>query len=136
MLTHLLDTSVYSQRLKPKPLSSVIKRWQQHGDAALCISAICEAELVFGLQKRKSTRLWTEYTVYLENKLVIIPVDKMVADCYGEMRARMEAFGTPRADFDLIIAATALSRQLILATCNPVHFEGIESLQVEDWRVD
>jgi len=94
---------------------------------------ICEAELVFGLQKRNSPRLWTEYRYYLENKLIIIPVDKQVADSYGLLRSRMEKIRDPRADFDLLIAATALSHQLILATCNPRHFEGIEKLRVEDW---
>jgi tRNA(fMet)-specific endonuclease VapC len=135
MLTHLLDTSVYSQRLRPHPLPAVVKHWQRLGDDALCISAICEAEILFGLEKRNAPRLWTEYRHYLEDKLALIAVDKSVVIRFGQLKTEMEARGAPRADFDLLIAATALSRRLILATCNPKHFGGIDSLRVEDWRV-
>ena len=61
MLTHLLDTSVYSQRLKPQPVEAVVKKWSQLGNQRLAIAAACEAELLFGLTKRNSERLWTEY---------------------------------------------------------------------------
>lgn len=134
MLTHLLDTSVYCQRLKPVPLAAVERRWRNLGDAALGVSSICEAELRYGLAKRNSPRLWTEFRAYLENKLVLLPVDKSVADRYGELKAQMENKGRPRSDFDLLIAATALTHRLILATCNVKHFEGIDGLVVEDWR--
>ena len=134
MLTHLLDTSVYCQRLKPTPLEGVMRRWRDLGDASLCVSSICEAELRYGLAKRNSQRLWTEFRIYLENKLVLLPVDKQVADRYGDLRSSMESKGMPRSDFDLIIAATALHHGLILATCNVKHFEGVDGLIVEDWR--
>ena len=47
--SHLLDTSVYSQVLKPRPLPSVVRRWRLLGDDRLAISSICEAELLYGL---------------------------------------------------------------------------------------
>lgn len=133
MPTHLLDTSVYCQRLKPFPLPGVVHRWQALGDAALCISAICEAELRYGLARRDSARLWTEYREYLENRLVILPVDKQVSDHFGRLKAAMEQARAPRADFDLLIAATAVCHNLVLATLNIRHFTGITGLVVEDW---
>jgi len=48
-LTHLLDTSVYCQPLKPTPVEGVVRRWRKLGDASLAISVVCEAELRFGL---------------------------------------------------------------------------------------
>lgn len=133
MISHLLDTSVYSQRLRPRPLPSVVDRWRRLGDSSLAISGICEAELRYGLARRKSERLWREYHDFLENRLVLLPVDKAVADIYGEIKAAMEVRGEPRADFDLLIAATALSHRLVLVTLNPRHFDGIPGLTVEDW---
>lgn len=133
MISHLLDTSVYSQRLRPRPLPSVVDRWRRLGDSSLAISGICEAELRYGLARRKSERLWREYHDFLENRLVLLPVDKAVADIYGEIKAAMEVRGKPRADFDLLIAATALSHRLVLVTLNPRHFDGIPGLTVEDW---
>ncbi|MEZ5278048.1 MAG: type II toxin-antitoxin system VapC family toxin [Opitutaceae bacterium] len=133
MLTHLLDTSVYSQRLRPNPLESVVDRWRRLGDSALAVSGICEAELRYGLAKKDSNRLWSEYREFLENRLVLLPVDKAVADAFGEIKAVMEREGQPRPDFDLLIAATARAHRLILATLNARHFVGIPGLQVEDW---
>jgi predicted nucleic acid-binding protein len=133
MLTHLLDTSVYSQRLRPKPVAGVIRRWQQLGDAALAISAICEAEILYGLERKGSARLWTEYHEYLENRLVLLPLDQAVAARYALLKARQQTCGQPVADFDLLIAATAMEHGLIVATLNVRHFSAIEELKVEDW---
>lgn len=132
-LTHLLDTSVYSQRLRPRPLPEVTQRWKQCGDQALAISAICEAELRYGLARRNSDRLWKEYHLYLENRLILLDVSKEVSGVYGDLKAAMEANGNPRADFDLLIAATALAHKLKLASCNVRHFRDIPELEVEDW---
>jgi len=135
MITHLLDTSVYSQRLRPRPLASVIERWRKLGDARLAISGICQAEIVYGLAKKDSERLWVEYREYLENALVLLPVDGSVATRFGRLKAVMEGGGLAKADFDLMIAATALTRDLTLATLNLRHFDGIPGLVVEDWSV-
>jgi predicted nucleic acid-binding protein len=133
MLTHLLDTSIYCQRLRPAPLPSVIKKWKNCGDHCLAISGICEAELLYGLDKRQSDRLWLEYRHYLEDRLALLPVDKNVAATYGKIKTAMEADGQPRADFDLLIAATAITHNLTLATLNILHFTGIPGLKCEVW---
>ena len=135
MIKFLLDTSVYSQRLRPHPLAGVVQRWQRLGDTKLAISAICEAELLFGLEKRQSERLWREYDQYLKDRLLCLPVDSMVAKVYGKLRAGLERSGTPRADFDLVIASTALAHNLKLATLNSQHFQDIPGLVVEDWSL-
>ena len=134
MLTHLLDTSVYSQRLRPKPIPSVIERWKELGDAALAVSSICEAELHYGLSKKNSSRLWKEYKSYLENRLVLLPVDKRVSECFGFLKTEMESQGETRADFDLLIAATAIVHRLKLVTLNHRHFVGIPELKLEAWQ--
>ena len=133
MLSHLLDTSIYSQRLRPKPIPSVVAKWQKLGDSALAISSICEAELHYGLAKKNSSRLWTEYHNFLEDRLVLLPVDKKVSERFGDLKSLMEAEGEPRADFDLLIAATALVHNLTLVSLNLLHFEGIPELKVERW---
>lgn len=132
-LTHLLDTSVYSQRLRPEPHPEVVRRWSTLGDHRLGISAICEAELLYGLEKRNSSRLWQEYRSALENKLALFTVDLGVAQRFATLKVHMERVGQPRADFDLLIAATALRHNLILATGNTRHFEGMPGLRLENW---
>lgn len=133
MLSHLLDTSVYSQRLKPKPLKSVMRRWKNHGNAVLAVSACCEAEILFGLEKRNSSRLWTEYEEYLRDKLTMIPFAYKEAAVYAGIRKQLTSAGEPVADMDLIIGATAIANGLILATLNMKHFEKIKGLRLENW---
>lgn len=132
-ITHLLDTSVYSQRLRPKPSLAVVDRWRGLGDHRLAISSICEAELLYGLEKRDSQRLWREYFAALKDRLVVLPIDHAVAKIFSKIKSQMESFGEPRADFDLLIAASCLKHGLILATGNVRHFDGIPGLLVEDW---
>ena len=104
------------------------------GDASVCISAICEAEVLFGLHKLKSERAWTDYRTILEHRLIALPVDKPVADVYGCIRNQVESVGRPHTDFDLLIAATAIAHDLILWQRATVrHVRDIPGLSVEDW---
>lgn len=50
----LLDTSVWSQPIKDRPLEHVLERWSQVGDEQVCTSAICLAEVLQGLEDRAS----------------------------------------------------------------------------------
>lgn len=113
----------------------MIDRWQRLGNEALAISSITEAELLFGLEKRGSQRLWLEYRHYLENSLVILPVNKGVAAHFARLKAIMEQSGTRRADFDLLIAARAIQHGLTVATLDLRHFTNIPGLQIEDWSL-
>jgi tRNA(fMet)-specific endonuclease VapC len=132
----LLDTSVYSQRLRPKPSLGVVERWQALGNHRLAVSAIREAELLYGLEKRGSRRLWQEYHAALENALTLLLLDLSVVRIFGRLKVQMETQGEPRADFDLLIASTAMAHGLILATGNISHFRGIPNLVVEDWFME
>jgi predicted nucleic acid-binding protein len=132
-LSHLLDTSVYCQPLKPKPLPGVEQRWRALGDEVLATSAICEAELLYGLALKQSSRLSSLYQQLLRNRLQLLPVDASVAASFSEIKAGCRKHGFSASDFDFLIAATAKANGLILATLNPRHFIGIEGLAVEDW---
>ena len=82
-LSHLLDTSVYSQPIKPKPLPSVEKRWRVLGDEALAISVICEAEVLYGLELAQSRKLQARYEELLKNRLHMFVVDAAVAKSFS-----------------------------------------------------
>jgi len=132
-ITHLLDTSVYSQPLKKKPLPHVIHRWEQLGDNSCCISIFCEAELLQGLEMKNSQNLWQAYRAILENRLPIISFELKSAKSFAVLQATNIKQGKPKPVMDMIIAATAMAHNLILATCNYKDFKDIPGLQVEDW---
>ena len=52
---------------------------------------------------------------------------------FGEIKATLEQKGTPLADADIIIAATALEEGLTLVTGNVRHYNRIKSLVIENW---
>ncbi|HKK18999.1 MAG TPA: type II toxin-antitoxin system VapC family toxin [Opitutales bacterium] len=133
MITHLLDTSVYSQRLRKYPVEGVVRRWSELGNSRLAISAFCEAELLYGLEKKDSARLWAEYEEYLKNALVMLPLERKVIEAYAKTKVTMSREGLVVDEPDLLIGATALANNLTLATLNSRHFEKIPNLPVEDW---
>jgi len=132
-VSHLLDTSVYCQPLRKKPVTAVVSRWKTVGDAALCISVLCEAELLQGLQAKDSSVLWSRYRELLEDRIPMLDVTSEVARVYAAMAGPLIREGRTRPVVDLLIAATAKSAGLVLATLNPRHFEGLQGLAVEDW---
>jgi predicted nucleic acid-binding protein len=132
-ISHLLDTSVYCQPLKPQPLPAVELRWRALGDSALATSIICEAELLYGMEWKKSGRLRDLYDQLLKDRMPVFPVDTAVAKAFSVIKAACRKKGASASDFDFLIAATAKARGLILATLNVRHFQIIEGLAIENW---
>lgn len=56
-----------------------------------------------------------------------------VAEIFGRLKAQLEINGTRLDDFDLTIAACALTHNLTLVTDNMLHFQRIEGLKVANW---
>ncbi len=134
-LTYLLDTSVYCQPIKPRPLLSVMQRWEAAGDQALAVSVLCQAEILYGIALRGSARLQAAYEAVLAGRLVALPVDEAECQAYADMRAALEKKGQRVPDLDLLIAATATTHGLTVATLNMKHFSRIPDLAVEDWSI-
>lgn len=132
-ITHLLDTSVYSQPLKPIPDVGVISRWKAIGDARMAVSVIAEAEVLFGIALKGSERLRAAYESLLRGRIAILPVDVLVGETFAALKVNQQKAGKRVPDLDLLIAATARTHGLIVATLNVRHFEMIEGIQVEDW---
>jgi tRNA(fMet)-specific endonuclease VapC len=133
-LSHLLDTSVFSQPIKDKPLPTVIDRWSNLRENAFCTSAICLAETLQGLRQRDSLKYWRRYRTLLENQYPILSFNASVADTFSILAADMRRQGKPKPVIDLMIAATACFHGLVLATLNVRDFAEIPGLTVEDWN--
>ncbi len=53
---------------------------------------------------------------------------------YGQIRARLEAAGTPIGPNDLMIAAIAVTHGLTLVTHNKREFKRVSRLSWTDWE--
>jgi len=127
----LLDTNILSD-LACNPQGRVAAHIAQVGDAAICTSIIVAAELRFGAAKKGSERL----TTHLERILSAIdiqPFDAPADAAYAQLRAQLEAAGSPIGGNDMLIAAHALATDCAVVTDNEREFVRISGLQVENW---
>lgn len=129
----LLDTSIYSQPLKRKPVTTILRRWAQEGDQDCVICDVVRAEVEWGLHRENLDRRWVTYRRDLQSRLPVLPILPAIWSRYAVMRARQDALGRPIGDLDLLIAATAVEHDLILATINTRHFSQIEGLRWANW---
>jgi tRNA(fMet)-specific endonuclease VapC len=130
MKRYMLDTNTVSYLLRDMP--SVSKRVVQEPMAALCISAITEGELLFGIAKRPDAIKLHKAVAEFLKRVEVLPWDSASAACYGLTRADMEREGKAIAPLDMLIGSHALSLNLTLVT-NDKAFAQMEGLETEDW---
>jgi tRNA(fMet)-specific endonuclease VapC len=96
----MLDTDTVSHIVRRHP--SVIKNLIRHEDDEICISAITNAELFYGLEKKGSQGLFNEVRS-ITGKCSIINFDESQSELYGKIRLELEKKGTPLENIQMII---------------------------------
>ena len=136
----LLDTNVISELVRPSPDAAVETFLRHQPPETVFTSAVCEAEIRYGLARlpagRRRDDLAKRIAVFLASGFPnqILPFDSGCAALYGEIRASREAAGKPIAVEDGMIAATARSRGAIVATRNVADFEACGVAIVNPWE--
>ena len=130
-MRHLLDTNILSDLVR-NPQRRIASRIVEVGENAVCTSVIVAAELRFGAAKKGSERLTAQLEAIL-SALEILPFEAPADRAYGELRARLEAAGTPIGGNDMLIAAHAISSGHIVVTDNEREFGRVAGLQVLNW---
>ncbi len=130
MKRYMLDTNTVSHVLKSHP--GVIRRLVDVPMAALCISAITEGELLFGLAKRPAAKQLHLAVREFLRRVEVLPWDSVAAERYGSVRADMAKIGKAMGPLDLLIATHAASLDAVLVT-NDQAMHQMDGLYVEDW---
>ena len=128
---YLLDTDTIIYALKGNQI--VNKMLQKHLHDPLKISVITLMELYYGAYKSQKVESNIAKLKTLETSLDILPMNQELAEIFGMLKSKLEKVGTPLDDFDLILASTSLSQNLILVTNNEKHFQRITGLKIENW---
>ncbi len=128
---YLLDTDTVIYSLKGHP--AVKANLEHHRHAALKISIITLMELYYGAHKSQQVAGNLAKVKRIEAALEILPLGTEAAEVYAMLKSGLEKAGTPLDDFDLILAATALSHGLTLVTNNEKHLKRIDGLKLENW---
>lgn len=62
----------------------------------------------------------------------VIPFSSVIKR-YAIEKVATDKQGTPVADFDLLIACSALENNLVMVTDNVKHFAPIPGIEIENW---
>jgi tRNA(fMet)-specific endonuclease VapC len=131
-MQYLLDTNICIYIIKKKP-AKVLERFQSLMLENVGISSITVAELEYGIsksQQQERNRLaLTQFLLMLE----VVKFDQVAATRYGSIRADLERRGLVIGSMDMLIAAHALSLDLVLVTNNIGEFSRIPNLKLENW---
>ena len=114
MKRYLLDTNIVSHLLRGT--ATVRDRIVTLPIPALCISAVTNGEMMFGLMKRPEAIRLHHAAKELSQRLDVLPWDQAVSERYGDIRVALTSAGITLAPLDLMIFAHAAAVEAVLVT--------------------
>ena len=130
MIRYMLDSNTCIFVMK-QMTPAIVGRFNRLA-AQLSISTISLGELRLGCEK--SRRLVENHSV-IDNfvaRLTVLDFDADAARDYGQIRLALRR--QPIGPLDTLIAAHALSRDLIMVTDNVSEFKRVPGLLIENWH--
>lgn len=134
-MSYLLDTNAWIAYLRQNN-QTLVQRFQQEDPADIFLCSVVLGELFYGAHHGLPTKLAANLALIarLQQQFSSWPFDDHVAAGYGELRAYLDARGTPIGPNDLMIASIALLQDLTLVTHNTSEFSLVPNLKIEDWQ--
>ncbi len=131
-MKYLIDTNICIYIMNKRP-AGIIKKFKQFELGEVGISTITVSELQYGVAKSTNRKENHQRLEQFIAPLEILTYDEMAAGAYGDIRFQLEKCGQPIGPLDLLIAAHALSQNVILVTNNDKEFKWIKNLKIENW---
>jgi len=130
---YLLDTNTCIFIINKKP-THVLEKLRTVIEQKIFLSVITLAELQYGVynsENKENNRIsLTKFLAPFE----IIDFNDMDAEHFGIIRSQLKKEGKLIGPYDMLIAAQAMTRNLILVTNNKDEFMRIRNLRIEDWK--
>lgn len=130
-MTYLLDTDTCVFWLRGRP--SVQAKMAAAGPEALSISVITLAELRYGADCSAQPDANHQAIDDFVGGVLVLAIDADIARAFGAIKAQLRRQGRLIEDFDLVLAATAVTRDLTLVTNNTDHFGCVTRLTITSW---
>ncbi len=111
----------------------VIQKFKNIEIGQVGISSITVSELQYGVSKSKLREQNSKRLEEFLTPFQILLYDEDASKYYGEIRSQLESKGLIIGPLDLLIAAHALSQDLVLITNNEKEFKRIPLLKIENW---
>lgn len=129
-MRYMLDTNMISHILKQHP--NVMAKLVAVPMSSLCISAITEAEIHYGLAKKPEAHRLHKAVRELLLRVDVIPFDSQAVQHYGKFKTKVEKQGKMLTPLDMQIAAHAVATGAVLVS-NDAAFQQIQQLNIQDW---
>ncbi|ARQ61419.1 MULTISPECIES: type II toxin-antitoxin system VapC family toxin [Rhizobium] len=134
MITHLIDTNAVIALISRK-FDALLKRVVDSDEGSIGLSTIVMHELYYGAYKSAKISYNLETLRLFMADFPAVGFEREDALESGEIRAALAAKGTPIGPYDVLIAAQAKTRDLVLITNNVGEFRRVDGLDVEDWTI-
>lgn len=134
---YVLDTNAVSAFMTGE--TSVLKRAQQVGRAAIVIPQPVIAEIAYGIERLPRSKRRTslqERFAWVLAEIARVPWTDAVSEKFGVIKAALERRGERIEDMDAAIAAHALAENAVLVTANTRHLARVPGLKVENWSLE
>ncbi len=136
----VIDTNVVSEAFKPTPSDAVLRWLAAQEPSAVYITAITQAELLYGIEVlppgKRRTRLREAVERVLAEEFAdhILPFDEHAAREFATIVATRDAAGRPISQFDAMFAAISKTHRAALATRNAGDFQDCGIVVINPWR--
>jgi len=134
MSGYMLDTNVASHVIRGDQ-PAILQRLVSLPMEDILISAVTEAEFLYGLAKRHRPAALAARVGQFLLRVDVLPWDRDAARTYGDLRAACEARGVTLSPLDMMIAAHAVAAGVVLVTRDRAFAQVSAPLVVEDWTV-
>src|ERR1035437_741892 len=133
---YMLDTNMVSYITKGHSQAARTRMLNLENDEVVCLSAITEAEIRYGLAKRPEATALRERMEWFLAAVKILPWGREEAKAYGSLRAKLESSGKTLENMDMQIAAHAIALGAVLVT-NDKAFAHVDDLNATvNWATD
>ena len=131
----VLDTTAFSAAMRHEPGVVEFLRSRPPGEVATVPPVVAEIE--YGIERiDASSRKRTLLELERDRLLGIVKVLPWTADAsrrFGSIKAALEREGELIDDFDIAIAAIAMSHDASVLTANLAHFSRVSGLSCSHW---
>lgn len=135
-MSYLIDTNVLSELRRKVPNPGVVEWFSRRPATTLHVSVLTLGEIRKGIEgigdeaRRQAMVDWLETDLRAFFTGRILPIDSAVADRWGRLVA---AAGRPLPAIDSLLAATALTNDLVLVSRNIKDFAGLPVQLFNPW---
>lgn len=131
----LLDTDILSLIMRRNPIVLPKAELYLSAYSQFTFSIITRYEILRGLKAKNAVRQLENFEQFC-NLNVVLPLNDEAVVKAADIYSYLKKQGRLITDADILIAASAVVRGMVIVTNNEAHFQRIPNLQVENWMTE